>query len=88
MRNPPHRKVWETTGSPKLAVIGHYRMGFDITPSERGSLLRVFIDYDLPDKPPARWLGYPFARKYAAWCTSQMAEDARNHFESVQKGVI
>ena len=26
-RNPPRRKVWETTGAPKLLVIGHYRMG-------------------------------------------------------------
>ena len=22
-RNPPHGKVWETTGAPKLLVIGH-----------------------------------------------------------------
>ena len=79
-RNPPRRKIWETTDSPKLLVIGHYRMGFEITPSERGSTLRVFIDYALPEKPPARWLGYLLGRRYAAWCTNQMVEDALNHF--------
>jgi hypothetical protein len=31
-RNPPRRKVWETTGAPKLLVIDHYRMGFEIVP--------------------------------------------------------
>lgn len=29
-RTPPHRKVWATTASPRLLVIGHYRMGFEI----------------------------------------------------------
>ena len=29
-RVPPQRKVWETTGSPKLLVIGQYRMGFEL----------------------------------------------------------
>jgi hypothetical protein len=84
-RNPLRRKVWETTDSPELLVIGHYRMGFEITPSEPGSTLRVFIDYALPDKPPARWLGYLFARRYAAWCTIQMVEDALNHFALVNR---
>ena len=30
-RNPPRRKVWETTGAPKLLVVGHYRMGFELS---------------------------------------------------------
>jgi polyketide cyclase/dehydrase/lipid transport protein len=79
-RNPPQNKVWETTDSPELLVIEHYRMGFEITPSEAASTLRVFIDYALPDKPPARWLGYLFARRSAAWCTNQMVKDALAHF--------
>jgi hypothetical protein len=79
-RNPPRRKVWETTDSPELLVIGHYRMGFEITPSESDSTLRVFIDYALPDKQPARWLGHLFSRRYAAWCTNRMVDDALNYF--------
>jgi len=36
-RNPLHRKVWETTGAPKLLVIGHYRMSFELSPQGNGS---------------------------------------------------
>jgi hypothetical protein len=56
-RDPPRRKVWETSGAPKLLVIGHYRMGFDLSPQGHGSMLRVFIEYALPEREPARWLG-------------------------------
>ena len=87
VRNPPQRKVWETTGSPNLVVIGHDRMGFDIMPSGRGSVLRVFIDYALPLRPFGWWLGYLFARRYAAWCTNQMVEDALNHFAVIPEDV-
>ena len=32
-RHVPLKKVWETIGSPKLLVIAHYRMGFDVPPA-------------------------------------------------------
>lgn len=79
-RNPPYRKVWETTGTPRLLVIGHYRMGFELSPQGNGSLLRVFIEYALPERAPARWLGRVFGRFYARWCTQQMVDDAVMHF--------
>jgi hypothetical protein len=82
-RNPPYGKVWETTGSPRLLVIGHYRMGFELSPQGNGSMLRVFIDYALPEKAPARWLGRLFARYYARWCTQRMVNDAVKHFASL-----
>ena len=81
-RNPPWRKVWETTSPPKLLVIGHYRMGFQLSPHEENSLLRVFIEYALPVKAPARWLGLLFAGYYAGWCTRRMVDDAVEYFES------
>lgn len=81
-RNPPHRKVWETTGAPRLLVIGHYRMGFELSAQGTGSMLRVLIEYALPDGPPGRWLGRLFGRYYARWCTQQMVEDAIKHFET------
>ena len=81
-RNPPHRKVWETTGAPKLLVIGHYRMGFELSPQENGSMLRVFIEYALPERAPARWLGSLFGRYYASWCTERMVNDAVENFAS------
>jgi hypothetical protein len=51
-RNPPRRKVWETTDSPELLIIGHYRMGFEITPTKPASTMRVFIDYACRTKRP------------------------------------
>ena len=81
-RNPPFRKVWETTGSPRLLVIGDYRMGFELSPRGSESTLRVFIDYALPESAPAHWLGRLFGRYYAKWCTQQMVDGAVKHFAS------
>ena len=80
VREPPHRKVWETVGLPRLLVIGRYRMGFELKAEGNQSTLRVFIDYDLPERVPGRWLGAAFGDSYAAWCTKQMVDDAVNHF--------
>ena len=82
-RNPPHRKVWETTGAPKLLVIGPYRMGFEVSPQGNGSMLRVFIEYALPERAPSRWLGRLFGRYYARWCTQRMVDDAVKHFATI-----
>ncbi|HEU5283436.1 MAG TPA: SRPBCC family protein [Burkholderiales bacterium] len=79
-RDPPHRKVWETVGSPRLLVIGHYRMGFELSPRGNDSMLRVFIEYTLPETTPTRWLGRLFGSYYARWCTRQMVDDAVKHF--------
>ena len=81
-RDPPRRKVWETTGAPKLLVIGQYRMGFELSAQGNGSMLRVFIEYALPERAPARWLGRLFGQYYARWCTQQMVDDAVDHFEA------
>jgi hypothetical protein len=79
-RTPPYGKAWETVGSPKLLVIGSYRMGFDVAAHGSGSFLRVFIDYALAETPPGRWLGRLFGRAYARWCTQRMVNDAVRHF--------
>lgn len=77
---PPLRKSWITTVEPKLLVIGHYRMGFEITPQGNASQLRIFIDYALPESYPARWLGRVFGSWYARWCTLSMVSDAEKSF--------
>jgi hypothetical protein len=64
-RNPPYSKRWKTTGSPRLLVIDRYQMGFEITPCCDGSVLRVYIDYTLPERGPSRWLGYLPGQFYA-----------------------
>ena len=84
-RERPIRKVWETVGSPRLLVIGPYRMGFQLTPRGSGSLLRVFIDYALPTPWPERWLGRVFGGYYAHWCTQRMVNDAVRPFASSVK---
>ena len=81
-RDPPHHKVWETVGVPKLLVVGPYRMGFDIRPSKGGSDVRVFIDYDLPSGLFTRWLGRLFGDWYAKWCVDQMLNGAVEAFDS------
>ena len=84
-RQPPTRKVWETVGSPRLLVIGPYRMGFEVAPHGSGSQLRVFIDYALPTPWPDRWLGRVFGGYYARWCTQRMVNDAVRQFASSAK---
>ena len=79
-RMPPRRKVWQTVGTPRLLLIGPYRMGFDVAPLPDGSLLRVFIDYDLPGTFLGRWLGKVFGHADARWCTARMVRDAARHF--------
>lgn len=81
-RTPPHRKVWETMGMPKLLVIGCYRMGFEIAPHMAGSRLTVFIDYALPDGAVTSWLGYLLGSYYARWCSQRMVGDAVRYFGS------
>jgi uncharacterized membrane protein len=79
-REPPRHKAWETVGRQSLLVIDNYRLGFDITESNKSSTLRVFIDYNLPAAPSLRLLGLLFGKFYAKWCVQQMVNDARKHF--------
>lgn len=78
-REAPRRKVWETIGTPRLLVIGPYRMGFAIEPGGGGSELIVFIDYD---DPPGLWraAGKLLGGFYARWCTRSMIGGAAAHF--------
>jgi len=85
-RKPPLLKAWETTGAPRLLVIGRYRMGYEITSQGDASLLRVFIDYALPEAGPSRWLGRMFGGYYARWCTQRMAGDAEEYFRTARQG--
>lgn len=79
-RDPPSIKVWETVGTPRLFVIGAYRMGIQITPAAGGSRLRVFIEYDFPTGWAMYCLGRLFGGMYARWCVAQMLSGASSHF--------
>lgn len=78
--DPPYVKSWETVGTPKLLVVGQYRMGIEIRPESDGSRLRVTIDYALPTTHV--WLGRMFGRMYAKWCVRQMINGARDAFKT------
>ena len=78
-RQPPFKKAWQTVDA-NLLVIGQYRLGFALSPSGDRSVLRVFIDYDLPRRGFGRWMGKLFGSTYARWCAVQMANDAAAHF--------
>lgn len=80
-RQPPFKKAWQTVDA-KLLVIGQYQLGFALTPSGDRSLLRVFIDYELPQRGVTRWLGKLFGKPYARWCVERMVNDASVHFSS------
>lgn len=80
--SPPSRKVWETQGPQKMIVIDQYRMGFELSPSEEGSTLKVFIDYTLPASGANRFMGLLLGHVYAKWCTETMLKDAAKHFKN------
>ena len=84
-RQEPYKKLWETIGTPRLLVIEHYRMGFELTPKDDSSLVRVFIDYSLPPTAPGAWLGRLLGGIYARWCTKKMASDAAKHFNPTMR---
>lgn len=77
---PPLHKTWETIGSPRLLVIGPYRMGFVLVADAANTLLTVWIDYDWPTGWWARWLGRLLGSTYANWCVQRMAADAAQAF--------
>ncbi len=79
-REPPRRKVWETVGQPRLLVVGAYEMGFEITPADLGSDLRVWIAYALASHLLGQALGPVLAPLYAKWCVGRMASDAAAYF--------
>ena len=86
-RTPPRRKVWQTVGTPRLLLIGSYRMGFDVAPRADGSLLRVFSTTTCPrrcsDAGSARFSGtfMPVGAR-RGWCAMPGASSPnsrRNH---------
>src|SRR3990172_10010959 len=81
--DPPYAKTWETIGTPKLLIIGHYIMGVEIKPQGDQSSIRVFINYDLPTTNVC--LGKLFSGFYAKWCVQQMINGTRNEFASHPK---
>jgi hypothetical protein len=79
---PPNKKAWETVGKINLAVIDHYKLGFEVTPTNNYSSLKVYIDYNLPNTWKTRWLGVLLGEMYAKWCVRQMSQEVKKHFQN------
>jgi hypothetical protein len=79
-RTPPSEKTWATVGTPRLIVIGRYRMGIRIRPTPDGAHLVVSLDYNLPDGAVTYWLGPLFSPIYARWCVRQMIAAVTKQF--------
>ena len=77
---PPREKRWQTVGTPRLLVIGSYEMGVEITATQHGSSVRVYLDYELPPGRLGRWFGRLFAGVYANWCVRQMLSGVSRRF--------
>ena len=41
----PKMKEWETVGESKIIIMSWYRMWFEITPAENGTLAKISISY-------------------------------------------
>lgn len=78
---PPYKKAWETVGRINLVVIDHYKLGFEISSDGKDSIVRVYIDYNLPGTWKTRWLGILFGKMYSKWCVRQMSHGVLMHFK-------
>lgn len=85
-REPPRHKAWRTIGTPRMLIIEHYAMGFDIAPAAGGSNLTVWIEYALPRGWLGQLLGWLFAGFYARWCVGRMVADAMGSFPGSTAG--
>lgn len=84
----PIRKEWATVGTPHVIVIGWYTMGAHLTSHGDGTLVRVFIDYELPSGSVAHKLGRLFGSVYAKWCVDQMLDGVVQRFRTSTEATL
>ncbi len=74
-------KEWETVGEAKIIIMSWYRMWFEISPTENGTLAKISISY----LPPKEWyykiLSFFFATWYCNWCLNNMLNDTKKSLE-------
>ena len=76
-------KEWETIGTAKIIIMSWYRMWFEISPAENGTLAKISISYI----PPKEWyfkiLSFFFANWYCSWCLNKMLHDTKKNLEKI-----
>lgn len=75
-------KEWETFGEAKMIIMSWYKMRFEVTPDENGTLAKISISY----LPPREWynkiLSFLFANMYCYWCLNNMLNDSKKSLEN------
>ena len=78
----PKIKEWETVGEAKIIIMSWYRMWFEISPAENGTIAKILIQY----LPPKQWyykiLSFFFANWYCNWCLNNMLNDTKRNLEN------
>ena len=77
----PIFKEWEIIGDAKIIIMSWYRMWFEISRDETGTMVKISISY----LPPKEWyykiLSFFFANWYCNWCLINMLNDTKNNLE-------
>ena len=80
---PPKRKEWEIIGDAKIIIMSWYKMGFEISTDEKGTMTKIGISY----LPPKEWyykiLSFFFANWYCNWCLNNMLDDTKKNLEKI-----
>ena len=79
---PPKFKEWETVGEAKIIIMSWYRMWFEISPAENGTIAKLSISYLLPKEWYYKILSYFFANWYCNWCLNNMLNDSKKNLEN------
>ena len=82
---PPKIKEWETVGEAKIIIMSWYRMWFEITPAENGTIAKLSISYLLPKGWFYKILSFFFAKWYCNWCLNNMLNDTKKELEKNSK---
>ena len=82
---PDKLKEWETVGEAKIIIMSWYRMWFEISPAEKGTIAKLSISY----LPPKEWfykiLSFIFVKWYCNWCLNNMLNDTKKELEKISK---
>jgi hypothetical protein len=78
---PPKLKEWETSGEANIIIMSWYKMWFEISPFENGSVVKLSISYLQPKKWFYKLLSILFANWYCNWCLKNMLNDTKKNLE-------
>lgn len=74
-------KIWETIGTPKIIILGWYRMILKTEAVKEGTEASLQIDYTKPRGAFRIILYYLLSHWYCNWCLNNMLNDTKIHFD-------